>query len=405
MHAQPMSDMLPSDPEDDDPPPPPPPSWMVRGSASASASLSASPASPAPKRPATATATAMLQGTLQFRGVQTPEPAVVPEGGWLVCDFFCSIGGVSCAAKQLGYPVVLAIDMDEGRIGVHKVNHPSCKHVTMELGHAVTEEVVALIEEAVPASQRHRLWLHLSPPCQTQSAARMLGKANGCYYELQEDKAGGLELVRWALELVRRLRPAQWSLEEVNDKHGKVAGLLQEFKRRDRALFDYEPMDMLEFGVPQSRSRMIGGRPATMHALRLARSLRVRRHVGISEVVTPPEEAVFLRGIKNRYIKDKTKVKRCPTLPGRWTDGMVELWEPWLPAPTVCASHPHAWMNAAYDKIRVLSPAETGALMTFPPDFAWPVGRCDSLCNGDLGNAVPPLFARKVLLAASTAVA
>ena len=340
----------------------------------------------------------LRQSTLQF--CETPEPAVVPEGGWLLVDLFCSIGGVSCAAKQLGHTVVLAIDMDEGRLGVHALNHPRCRHVAMELGHAVTDEVVSLIETAVPAGQRHRLWLHLSPPCQTQSAARLLRKRSACPHEEAEQTAKGLVLVQWALELVQRLQPAQWSLEEVNDSHGRVAACLQAFKRQDRTLFDFEHLNFLDFGVPQSRSRIIGARPATMHALRLARSLRVPKPVCISDVLSVPKGAVFLRGIKNRHV-NKIKMHRCPIVAGRWSDGRVELWEPWLPAQTVCASHPHSWMDAAFDKLRVLSPAETGALMTFPSEFVWPAGRCDSACNADLGNAVPVLFARKLLLAAS----
>lgn len=326
-------------------------------------------------------------------------------------DLFCSIGGVSIAAKGLGHPVVLAIDMDDSRLEVHRANHPDCRHVTMELGPAVTEEVVALIEQAVPPDQRHRLWLHQSPPCQSQSSCRFFGKLAGGrlethpnYHEIKEAKQDGLALVRWSLDLVQRLQPAQWSLEEVDDKGGQIAALLQEYKRRDKTLFDFGNVEMAEFGVPQMRRRMIGGRPATMCALRLSRALRVARPVVIQDVVTPPDGAVFLRGIKNRHIKDKSKVRRCKTLEGRWTDGRVELWEFWLLAPSPCGSHPHAWMDANYDKVRVLNPSETGALMTFPSDFAWPEGRCDSLCNADLGNAVPPLFARKMILAASTAV-
>lgn len=397
-----MSDMIPSDVESDDEvrPPPPQPHWMVRGSA---------PSSPPP--PPKRLRVPMRQGTLQLTGMTIPQPTPAPKDGWLFVDLFCSIGGVSIAAKTLGHNVVLAMDMDESRIGVHRVNHPHCKHVTMELGPAVTEQVVALIEEAVPQDQRHRLWLHQSPPCQTQSSARFFGKLAGGklathenYHEIKEDKEDGLALVRWSLDLVARLQPAQWSLEEVDDKPGQVAGLLQEYKRKDKALFDYGNMEMAEFGVPQMRKRMIGGRPATMRALRLSQTLRVPKPVVIQDVVTPPEGAVYLRGIKNRHITDKSKVRRCKTLEGRWTDGRVELWEFWLLAPSPCGSHPHAWMNADYDKIRVLNPAETGALMTFPSDFVWPDGRCDSLCNADLGNAVPPLFAQKMIRAASTHV-
>ena len=93
----------------------------------------------------------------------------VPEGGWLVCDLFSSIGGFSSGARALGHKVALAIDMDGDQLKVHAHNHPEARHVQLELGSKNEEAVLQLIDEAVPASERHRLWLHGSPPCTSQS--------------------------------------------------------------------------------------------------------------------------------------------------------------------------------------------------------------------------------------------
>lgn len=398
-----MCDLTPSDPEDDDEPLRVEAPWLKQQT------HSKRPLSPR-EPPSFKRVVPMTQQTLALPGLEIPQPTPVPAGGWLFVDLFCSIGGVSIAAKELGHAVVLAIDLDEARLAVHALNHLDCKRVKMELGPKVTEEVVALIDEAVPPEERHRLWLHQSPPCQTQSSAGFFGKLNGGklathknYEMIKDQKADGLVTVRWALDLVARLQPAQWSMEEVDDKAGQVANLLQEYKRKDKALFDYANMQMSLFGIPQMRQRMIAGRPATMRALRLAKALRVAKPVAIQDVITldPAEGIAYLRGIKNRLIKDKSKVRRCKTLEGRWTDGRVELWELWLLAPSPCAANPHSWMNADYDFVRMLHPEETGALMTFPADFKWTPGRSRTACNADLGNAVPPLFAQKMILAAS----
>ena len=99
-----------------------------------------------------------------------------PENGYLLVDLFCSVGGVSCAAVELGHKVVLAVDFDPKRLEVHKLNHPNAKHVCMALGNDAEEEVVQMIADVVPPEERHRLWMHLSPPCQSQSPAQRMGK-------------------------------------------------------------------------------------------------------------------------------------------------------------------------------------------------------------------------------------
>ena len=101
---------------------------------------------------------------------------------------------------------------------------------------------------------------------------------------LDADQRTNHDLVRWTMALIERLEPPQWSLEEVDDKATKgtglvidsgVRGALQAVKRRKRGFIDYDVFQLERYGVPQARTRLIAGRPATIEQLRHARALRV----------------------------------------------------------------------------------------------------------------------------------
>ena len=200
-----------------------------------------------------------------------------------MCDLFCSVGGFSSGARALDHKVVLGIDCDEEALKIHALNHPEARHVALKLGPDTEELVLQLIDEAVPASERHRLWLHGSPPCQTQSNMRRLGAASTAEgkrafaaindkskplsaaeqlaerakfdAEMRENKDMGLSLVQWTIDLIAKVDPAQHSIEEVSDKKGEVMALMQAAKRAQPQLFDCVVVQMAEFGVPLPRAR------------------------------------------------------------------------------------------------------------------------------------------------------
>tara|TARA_B110001452_G_C15199323_1_gene416283 strand:- start:103 stop:1383 length:1281 start_codon:yes stop_codon:yes gene_type:complete len=417
-------DLAPSEPEDDDPPPPvAPPPALTTTTKTTAAKRKAGPSKsrrrttklppdwvyPGAKPPLTGFVEAMpadrtwvqqLTAKMLVPNYAEPKGLPVPDDKYLVVDLFCSIGGVSQAAADLGHRVVLAVDFDQQRLDVHALNHPDAVHWCLELGPDTEEELVAKIQELVPADQWHRLWLHLSPPCQTQSAGRSMGMANESRWQIEEDKRDGLMLVAWSLALVARLDPPQFSIEEVDDTGGKVQGVMRKYRSRDQRRYDFEVFHMEDYGVPQTRHRVICARPGTIHALRHEQTLRVSPPVCAHEVLDLPEHAGFYRGFKTRSIKDPEKVKPCPTLQGRWSDGKVELYDLSIPTPTVC-SRGFDWIRPDFSYLRAFLWQETAAVMTFPMSFQWPGNMSNSGRNAALGNAVPPLFARKVIRAGS----
>lgn len=349
-------------------------------------------------------------------GVVKPTPSV-PDGGYLVVDLFCSVGGVSVAMAALGHRVVLAIDFDPERLAVHECNHPHAKHVCMVLGVDNEEEIVRLIEEYVPENQRHRLWLHLSPPCQSQSSARYMGKhkstnAKKCTKDdVKEDmkqyKGIGLSLVDWSLHMVVRHNPAQFSIEEVADTQGSVLKIMHDYKLKYPKLIDYDVFKMIDYGVPQTRERAIVARPETIYMLRHASELKVARPVGVSDVLKVPEGAVYFQGSMSHVVNPEAVIARkrphskaFEDTSGVYTDGFVDLRLPHMPSKTI-GSVALSWKDAEFKRIRCFTPGEMRCVATFPADFKWPANASKKLMYDGYGNAVPPLFVQKLILAAN----
>ena len=370
-----------------------------------------------------------MQSTL--RGLWTPEqvpqPVPVPEGGWLVVDLYCSIGGVSMAAKQLGHTMTLAVDYDGYRLQTHRLNHPECAHECLELGTPEAREtLLAKIEELVPQDQRHRLWVHASPPCTLQSGIRLSGKKRTALNYASHDAAqrSALGLVQWTLDLIVELNPAQWSFEEVNTRitkgtgldadGGTVQGILNKMRRTHGKFVDYDIFQMADFGVPQQRKRLIAAKPATINQMRHASALRVGKHVPTREALEqagcpPPKNAAFIQGPHMRK-PNREKMAPSPIAEGKHTDGKVELYDVALvPGPTVvsrklawCTRDYHNCHDADSSEAGYLTAAQTIALMTFPQDFRW----CDDMKTetlqvNALGNAIPVRFAEAFFRAAS----
>jgi len=353
-----------------------------------------------------------------------PEPA--PAEGWLLIDLFCSVGGVSAAAAAEGHTVVLAIDMEQWRLDVHAANHPHARHECLKLGAGAEDRVRELIHECVPHDQWHRLWIHMSPPCTCQSGIVNIGekRSHTNYKQLDSDRKHNHDLVRWSLEVVRELAPPQFSLEEVDDRSRKgtgfdrdsgVRGALQAMKRADRNSLDYDVFNMVDFGVPQARQRLIAGRPATIAQLRNAAALRVSRPVTAFEALCAagcaPEQPDhrYIMGPFNRK-PDPSKV--VPTAePGRFTDGRCGYYDSHLlPAPTLTGGNHFTWVQPDFQSTsHCLTLEQASALMTFPRDFKWveePRAKRTSAKQrrSGVGNAVPPFFMRKVFRAASALV-
>ena len=377
--------------------------------------------------------------TLSGRWGDRLEWSPAPEGGWLVCDFFCSIGGFSSGARALGHKIVLAIDVDGDQLAVHALNHEGARHVQMELGPKVTDVVLQLIEDVVPASERHRLWCHLSPPCQSQSKMRQLGMACSAQgrqtfqaindesrplseYERQEerrkhdetmkaDKTIGLSLVQWAIDLIVKLKPAQHSIEEVNDKQGEVMELMGKAKRAHPELFDCAVFQMEAFGIPHRRERAICARPATIAALRDRPALRtraptVREVIGdslepeIHWICGPVQRSLAKPGTAGYNVRPKPRSNLGLDPVTKYTDGLMSISSLDGVSGTICTRE-LALLDDKKQVVRYTTPDEMRKLTTFPT-YVWPKSANQHQQRLGYGNAVPCRFASAIFRAASS---
>lgn len=338
-------------------------------------------------------------------GRERHKPSTIPADGYLVVDLFASIGGVSCAAAQLNHTVVLACDMDEDRLAVHACNFPDAVQLCMQLGPETEERLVATIHKLVPPDQWHRLWIHCSPPCQAQSGMhRIASRANmlstACLKSVEKNE--GLDTVEWALNLIARLEPPQFSFEEVSDNQSCVEKLLENLRRQNSKLIDFEVLSCAHFGVPQHRPRMIATRPSTMRALRHSRNVRVKRTVTVRDVVDAehiPKGAVSVHGPKNKAPRPG-RARRCRDTPGKWTDGFSFWYELDYRGPTV-STELCRWLNSDFEVIGSTDAHFHARMMTFPDVFTWPDGATLTDKRAGYANAVPPAMMRAIFRAAS----
>ena len=177
-----------------------------------------------------------------------------------VYDFFAGAGGFSEGARRAGCDVVWACDNDVAAVKTHAQNHRSTDHVCCDL----------------PMKPRHlpfprdgrQFHVHFSPPCQRFSSQNTVRRHSG-------DRADAEALVRWSLETALESGATSWSLEQVPSKH--VVRIVEEAKQRHPGRIAWRKVDLSEFGVPQTRVRLIAGPPEVIEGLLRRRAPTRRR--------------------------------------------------------------------------------------------------------------------------------
>ena len=273
-----------------------------------------------------------------------------------VCDAFCGIGGYSAGAVSLGCVVELGVEMDD------RIARPFAKNTR---GRAVC---AVIGKDEVPwPTQSPDLLVHLSPPCTALSKARA-GSAS------DSDVEGGLELLRFSLDLVIEKGYSNWSLENVST--ATTRGVLDRFVARHPDKIQYATFDAADYGTPQTRVRLIASTPAT---IKLMQQEPVRR------VTVADAFAAAGLPLPADHLKSSTS-NRNGTPCVRSVHGQ---------AFTVIASHPLTWCHKDGSTVRCLTPIECALLQGFPMDWTLPTG--SRLGVRAAGNAIPPPMAASIV--------
>jgi len=156
-----------------------------------------------------------------------------------VIDLFCGCGGFSTGARQAGAKVVLAVDCWKEALEVHEANHPDTEHLCTTLGGDLDEFasfLTGFIDFNVPSGAH--VHIHASPPCQE------ISKANP-----NRNAQMGMKLVNWSIELVTRVNPTTWTLEQVC--HPQINSLI--------STHGGMVVQMDKLGIPTTRKRVVMG--------------------------------------------------------------------------------------------------------------------------------------------------
>ena len=306
-------------------------------------------------------------------------------------DLLCGIGGWSCGAQLSGHTIALAVDNNTDALAIHRRNHPRAKHVLLELGDQTEETLRSHILSVIPENASWHL--HMSPPCQTVSAMQSMQKQG-----VKKSIDIGMNLVNWCMKLVFELEPTSWSFEQVS--HPELHGLLRFLKYVRPDDIDYARVDFAEYGLSQHRIRILAGSPCIMRRFLNSPHLKAAPSTVARLLPTIPNNAVWQRASVGKTPDPSATVRNSD---GSYSNATIRRdvrsihsisW-------TCTARHPHAFLTVDYQHIREQTPRETATLQSFPESYTLASSSSGKVCKCKaqtaLGNAFPPLVARKLM--------
>lgn len=152
-----------------------------------------------------------------------------------VIDLFAGVGGWSEGARQAGHEIVSAVEHNELAVEFYIRNHGA---------HVVHADILSLDPNEFPSCDL----LLASPPCPNFSVAKAGGK------ETEQDIA----LARKVAEFITTLRPRYVFLENVYAyRKSQSWAIVQDALSEAGYWYDINHLNSADFGVPQTRKRMI----------------------------------------------------------------------------------------------------------------------------------------------------
>jgi DNA (cytosine-5)-methyltransferase 1 len=350
----------------------------------------------------------------------------------IAVDIFAGAGGLTLGARRAGFQVPVAIEIDPEVTPTYRRNHREATVIEKDVRHLSGLEVL----KHIPS--RHIDLLMGCAPCQGFCSLTIKNERNDPRNRLI------IEMAR----LVEETLPDAVMMENVPGLALRGGRLLSAFVERLRSIgymIQWWNVQMADYGVPQNRRRLVllAGRGFTID-LPKATHARDPRETHHRRPWKTLRDAIHGAGAPRRLSKTRTtggpcaanwhvvrdlhpqtKARLRAALPGQMRvelddkllpichregyDGFrnVYMRMPWnAPSPTITAgcTTPAKGRFGHPDRRRTtISVREAATIQTFPKSFRLETDKIDVACDM-IGNAVPPLFAKKLALQAHAAI-
>jgi DNA (cytosine-5)-methyltransferase 1 len=317
-------------------------------------------------------------------------------------DLFCGCGGLSLGLEQAGFVVKVGIELDPLAAQTYRVNHPGTVLIQSDIRRVAARRV----KKACKLRSRGLSLLAGCPPCQGFSRIRR---------HSEDDPRNDLlfEFVR----MTRVLRPKVVLLEN-------VPGLVKDrrfslFVARLEScgyLCKWDILNAADFGVPQRRKRLIliGSRVGSIDLPRRnCRRRTVRDCIGSLEEPGETKDRLHKMHL-NCTARIEKLIRRIPVDGGsrvalgkrrqldchKKLDGFRDVygrmkWDDVAPTLTGGCFNPSKGRFLHPEQNRPISMREAATIQTFPKSYRFPAKSGLVNIARLIGDALPPLFARR----------
>jgi DNA (cytosine-5)-methyltransferase 1 len=316
-----------------------------------------------------------IDDALLRRAVPYPSPQAMttPRSKFTFADYFCGAGGMAIGARNAGFEVLYGVDHNADACATMRLNFPQTEISQQDVFDALTREM---------RLHEHVRCVHMSTVCKTLSPA----------YTVPGKNHDANEATLFCIsDIIRKTTPMIATLEQTfgalhDNKKQLFASFVQQYTDLDYSV-KWAKLALAEFGVPQSRERliMIGSCPG--HPLP---DFPVPTH--------SPKPGVFVEGLEPT-VTIADAFSAIPEGAPNHDPGAQRKREHMYPtysfnSTAKCLTTSGGIGNHYPDGTRLMTGREYASLQTFPMDYAF-VGNRTSVTQ-QVGNAVPPVFARKL---------
>ena len=335
-------------------------------------------------------------------------------------SMFSGAGGLDIGAQLAGVKVISSLDIYEDSVKTLKMN-PFFKDTIHEAGD-ITELRGSHYSQLLETEKPEKLIIIGGPPCQPFSKAG--------YWVTNEKRDSSKDprnLIEPYFKIIEELKPDGFVLENVESimHPSNKAAVETIYSNIDRLGYKFSVLKLnaADYGIPQKRKRVF-----FLASKKNINASLIKTNGSEKEILTNPNLLPYERVID--WIGKFDDVKYCVdeklSAEGKWEYELTcipfgknyialterenhpnpvfvagkRYWSsllklnPFLPSWTIIASQGH-WEGPFHWKNRRLNIRELAAIQTFPDDYVF-YGSTYSQ-RKQIGNAVPPLLAKKVI--------